>query len=544
MLNQNGIKIIVTAVLIAGLSLTAAISHTIYEGDQAAQRQALKANIQEVRQKFTRFDYSTKLYREAIESSLKQKQEALSGLRELFSSRETVGWKEFKGFVSPIHEQHPEVAGLFWIPRIDRDVLDQFARIAGEESPPGFRMRIDKEDIPSGNTGVWPVYFAFPLEPNRSWLGLDAQTHPIFKVLFEAHEEQEQAWISIAFSAEGKSSPEDFFLSMNLTNERRKLGSKGRDTVLHESGFVAALINIPTLVDTAVEGLDAEPLKIYLYDKEGRRVAATGPLTEAEKQASQTVEELKSSLEGATYIDRGINVAGDVRRWHAFFEPIRPIGRSIPSEHTGGGTSWLVAIAGVFITILMAALAYRVTSEMLKRKAAEAEQRQLAQRDGLTGLLNRRVLENILEREWTRAFRTGRPLSVLLLDLDHFKSINDKHGHSTGDYILRHMGIILRNAARQSDAACRYGGEEFCLILPETDLRAAYTVAERIRDEVASQTISIAPNESEPAIRVTCSVGIATANTSDSSGEDMLHRADNALYSAKKRGRNRVVAAE
>ncbi|MFO7729774.1 MAG: sensor domain-containing diguanylate cyclase [Spirochaetia bacterium] len=544
MTKQGKRTIIVSSVFIIGMVLTISISYTIYMRDQTAQREALKAYVQSLRQEFTRFEYSTKLYHEKIESRLQQKREALSGLRELFSGQETVGWKEFEGFVSPIHEQHPEVQGVFWIPRIGREALNKFVQMATEESPPEYQLRIDNEDIPSESADVWPIYFASPVESNRSWLGQNAETHPIFESVFKDYVERKQPWVSIAFSAKGDSTPEDIFLAMNLTAEERRISSDREDAKLYESGVVAVLIHIPRLVETAVEELDTEPLKLYLYDNDGRRIAAHGPLSDEELEDSRNVEQLEESLAGATYLDSDIKVAEGNRSWKMFFVPVKPMGMTLPSEYAGGGDSWLISIIGVLVTILITALAYRITGEILRHKASEEKQRRLAQRDGLTELLNRRALADILEREWSRFYRTGRPLSVLVLDLDHFKAVNDTHGHAAGDDVLRGMGTILHNAARQSDAACRYGGEEFCLILPETDSPASYAVADRIRAELASQTFYISQTALETGVHITCSVGVATTTTSDRSGEDVLHRADVALYSAKSQGRNRVVVAE
>lgn len=543
MTNQGKLTTIVSGVIIVGMVLTAIIWYNMYARDQATQRESLRADYQELRKNFARFQYSTKLYQETIENHLQQIHEALSGVRELFSMQKTVTWDEFKGFASPIHEQSPEVHGVFWIPQIDHEELHKFIQVAAEESPPGVRLRIDTGDTFFG-TDMWPIYFVFPVESNRSWFGLNAKTHPILAGMCEGYVDRRQPWTSIAFSVEGDSRPEDFFLAIHLTREERKLAKDSEHTVLHESGFVAALINIPTLVDAAVDDLDAEPLKIYLYDREGRRIATHGPLTEQEQKASQSKEQLKETLKGTTYIEREINLAGEERYWHAICETVQPIGRSTPNESAGGNYSWLVAIFGLLITILMAVLGYRIMNEMLRRKAAEEEQRQLAEHDDLTKLLNRNVLANILEREWIRSCQAGQPFSVIVLDLDHFKSINDTYGHKAGDDVLRHMGTILCNSARQTDAVCRYGGEEFCLILPKTDSHAAYIVADRIRDKLASQAFSMSQNAPEAEIHITCSVGIATASASDSSGEEVLQRADAALFSAKKYGRNQVVAEE
>jgi len=155
--------------------------------------------------------------------------------------------------------------------------------------------------------------------------------------------------------------------------------------------------------------------------------------------------------------------------------------------------------------------------------------------DFLTGLRNRRYLEIILERELFRLWRYGRPLSLILLDLDGFKAVNDTHGHEVGDRVLRTLARCLEDHLRQSDRAVRLGGEEFAVVLPETELPQAIRLAERLRREVA--LLKVPPVES-----LSASFGVAQAVPADSP-LSLLKRADEALYRAKRRGKNRVEAA-
>jgi len=165
---------------------------------------------------------------------------------------------------------------------------------------------------------------------------------------------------------------------------------------------------------------------------------------------------------------------------------------------------------------------------------------ELAITDSLTGLYNRRYMESHLTTLVEQAATRGKPLTALVLDIDYFKAINDTHGHDAGDDVLREFATRIRKAIRGIDLACRFGGEEFVIIMPETDMAVATVVAERLRRRIASERFSIQQGAS--AIEVTISVGIATLDTADDTAASILKRADQALYRAKRDGRNRVVA--
>jgi diguanylate cyclase (GGDEF)-like protein len=163
----------------------------------------------------------------------------------------------------------------------------------------------------------------------------------------------------------------------------------------------------------------------------------------------------------------------------------------------------------------------------------------LATTDGLTALSNRRHFEELARAEWARFQRYGRPLSLLLLDIDNFKSINDRFGHDAGDLVLKAVAFICKTTKRQIDVAARIGGEEFVLLLPETDEADAEIAAERLRKAIQIHTRTL-PGEN---LEVTISIGVAGASQAMSGFEVLLKRADEALYEAKRTGRNRVVRA-
>lgn len=164
------------------------------------------------------------------------------------------------------------------------------------------------------------------------------------------------------------------------------------------------------------------------------------------------------------------------------------------------------------------------------------------ERDPLTGAFNRRSMENKLEIEFDRCSRTGAPLSVVMLDIDFFKKVNDTLGHVSGDLAIKHVAEVARNQLRAYDALYRYGGEEFLICLPDTNSIDAFSMAERVRKEVERSTI-----ENLPDLRLTISLGIATsAGNSDCKHDwkQLVEDADKALYQSKQQGRNRVSEFE
>lgn len=161
--------------------------------------------------------------------------------------------------------------------------------------------------------------------------------------------------------------------------------------------------------------------------------------------------------------------------------------------------------------------------------------------DALTGLHNRRYMESHLATLAEQNVARGKPLAVMILDIDFFKAVNDTYGHDAGDDVLREFATRIRRSIRGIDLACRYGGEEFVIVMPETDLNVAGKVAERVRRAIAAEPFTI--EKGARRIEVTISIGLATLERKDEPVADVLKRADVALYRAKHDGRNRVVAA-
>lgn len=173
-------------------------------------------------------------------------------------------------------------------------------------------------------------------------------------------------------------------------------------------------------------------------------------------------------------------------------------------------------------------------------KAILAQAHELANTDVLTFLPNRRKIVSSLQEEVIRSERYGMPLSISILDLDHFKKVNDTYGHTAGDEVLRNVAARLRTHIRHPDTIGRYGGEEFLIVLPNSELQAAAEQASRLCQQVRKLRIDV----NDRVLSVTISIGIAQFRIGQEDWEEFLHRADEALYKAKDQGRDRWAVAE
>ena len=180
---------------------------------------------------------------------------------------------------------------------------------------------------------------------------------------------------------------------------------------------------------------------------------------------------------------------------------------------------------------------YIMVHDVTDVAAYEEELLRINNMDGLTGIFNRLYLEQRLIEEFDRHKRYVRPFSMLMIDIDHFKDINDNYGHLCGDYILKSLSALIKNRLRTVDVFARYGGEEFCVLLPESDLTAGITLAEQLRKMIDTNLFQFNGIE----IHITISLGISEISQEINTSESLVKTADDALYEAKRSGRNRVM---
>jgi diguanylate cyclase (GGDEF)-like protein len=185
-------------------------------------------------------------------------------------------------------------------------------------------------------------------------------------------------------------------------------------------------------------------------------------------------------------------------------------------------------------------MVYDVTDIATSKRALEKANEQLeklSMTDRLTGLLNRGTWENLIDAEYERNRRYGHPTCLVMFDIDHFKAVNDTHGHLAGDEVIKYTADVVKKSLRQSDLPGRYGGEEFGIILPETDAEGARTICERIRETIENSTVKTTAAD----IQYTVSIGVAPLTDVPENYMQWLQQADEALYAGKEGGRNRVV---
>jgi diguanylate cyclase (GGDEF)-like protein len=226
------------------------------------------------------------------------------------------------------------------------------------------------------------------------------------------------------------------------------------------------------------------------------------------------------AIGAAAFLSRGLSAIMSAEPLEAFTSP----------------STWQSAL---FVAAATAAIVSTFGFLLLHKERSDGEAVRMATIDPLTGAYNRRTFHDIAERELARARRTGQPLSIIVVDIDHFRPVNESHGNRAGDEVLRKVADLIRGALRKEDMLVRYGGEEFLVMLPEVPGPGAVVVAGRIRKAIEAETITV----EGATLRLTVSVGVsARLDEGPESIENLLARADEALALAKQRGRNRVVA--
>jgi diguanylate cyclase (GGDEF)-like protein/PAS domain S-box-containing protein len=303
--------------------------------------------------------------------------------------------------------------------------------------------------------------------------------------------------------------------------ENEKINRALRESEEKFRGLVSqSLVGIVIIEDGRFSYSNAKFDEIFGYN--GDEVRGLGPLDIAtEHDRPRVAENIRKRL------------SGEVEQVVYVFHGLRKNGAQIDVEiHSS-----TMEIGGKLALISLVMDVTERTRAEREVQALQERLREQSMRDALTGLYNRRYLEETLGRELILAGRHGYPVSLIMGDLDHFKSVNDRFGHLGGDEVLRTFGDLMKRHARGSDIYCRYGGEEFLLVLPQMPADTAAERAEQLRIAMAAVPVPFGNS----AIAVTASFGVATFPREGQTGDELIAAADSALYAAKAAGRNRVI---
>lgn len=304
--------------------------------------------------------------------------------------------------------------------------------------------------------------------------------------------------------------------------ENEKINRALRESEAKFRGLVnQSLVGIAIIESDLLSYANAKFAQMFGYGADeivGLHPLALVPPVDHPKLATLTRQQLQGLTESTDALIRGVRKDGQVI--------------DIELRATAMDIKGRRALIGLVIDVTERLQAERAVL------ALQEELREQSTHDALTGLFNRRYLEETLQRELIAAQRHGHPISVILGDLDHFKRVNDEHGHLAGDEVLRVFGALMKNLARGSDVYCRYGGEEFLLVSPHMTQASAVGRAEQLRIALAEQLVAYGGQ----LIRVTASFGVATYPDDGRTGDQLIATADQALYAAKAAGRNRVMA--
>lgn len=458
--------------------------------------------------------------------------EVVESLRSFFECSEHVTLAEFSHFTSMLLKRHPSILALEWAPLVRDEEREAFVAAARAEFPQ-YALR-DKNDhevlVPSPQSPYYyPVLYVEPqTQPNLGVLGLNVLSGPRRRENLERSSTKGSLVVSQPLQLlQTPGTERDGILSSV------PLLGNGTDTL--PRGFIIGVFLLRDIVKSALAGSSPSiKTDILIFD-------------ETEGKPSEIFRLGQSAIKSETVFATSLKELIGDRTWR--FEA-----RALASAyaHLRTPNPWVALLSGLSMTGLLAYL-YVVLGtrshfaeeqvDLKTRELQELNQRldAMARTDGLTGLLNRRALNEGLDSEIDRARRSGKPLSVMMADLDHFKLVNDRFGHAAGDQVLKGFARIMKGRLRSTDVVGRYGGEEFCILLPETAAQEAMKIAEVLRRDLESTPIDIGGGNAP--LKVTCSLGVAETSGQPARGRELLLMADKALYAAKDGGRNRVMLA-
>ncbi len=464
----------------------------------------------------------------AINLAMERGLESVENSGALFDSGNAISSAQFRAFGERALARNTALKAVAWTPLVTRGTRRAF-EAAARKDVPGYLIReLDARFklVPATERDEYfPILYSVDRDgPGQSPFGMDRLS------VANSRGGLELSRISGKATSSGR-------IRITTGQFRGEMGvSLGRpvyrsgvplDTAEQRSrnllGFTVSIVVVRDLIDNVLKRVASESIRVALYDEsapEGERFLAVWPDTAQEDPALTEKEE--------PVLQRRENFKVGDRDWAAVMVPRPGSFDTAASWH-----AWAVAGTGFLFALLLA-----VYVESSRRHARNVHQQAIT--DPLTGLHNRRYLWEWLKREFLRANRKGSTIGAIMLDIDHFKRVNDTFGHEAGDLVLRELGSLLKRSVRGTDLACRYGGEEFALVLPEISVENVQRRAEVIRVAVKNLRLEYRGKPLGP-IAVSLGVGVYPFHAEDV--DSLFRKADAALYEAKRAGRDRVIVA-
>ena len=483
-----------------------------------------------------------------VQSRIRAYGDVLYALRGLFDSSDEVTRDEFHRFAQALSlgERYPGVTNISFASRVPHAKKREFERAVRSETSPLIKGLPEFAIKPPGERLEYMVLnYIEPLGKNLPAWGLDLNADPLRRSVIEhARDTGQMASRSgVTLIRDSNASVTSTLLRLATYRGGGVPGSVEERQRLYW-GIVGSTVRIGEMIDATLskETLSGVQLQIYEVGNAPGDGAAGGTLlfdSAATGAAASAVAPAEFSGYAATH---RLTVADG--EWRLRIVPFKdPIELLDKVEIAAILTALLAISALLFWLMTSVAVSESRGAELAKRNREAAllreKLREQAMHDQLTGLYNRHYVEEWFGLELRRAQRHGRPIAAIMLDVDHFKGFNDTFGHQAGDLVLRELAGVLRRFARKSDIACRYGGEEFLVLLPECPFDVALRKAEQLREEAAKLKLE---DNNRALGSVTVSIGVAAFPDHAQEAEALLRCADEALYRAKEAGRDRVVA--
>ena len=465
----------------------------------------------------------------AINLAMERGLESVENSGALFDPGNEITSAQFQAFGERALARNSALKAVAWTPLVPANMRRAF-EAAAQKDQPGYRIKELNAQFKLVLAGerdeYFPILYSVDRDgPGQSPFGMDRLS------VANSREGLERSRTSGATTSSGRiritTGQFQGEMGVGLSRPVYRRGAR-LDTAEQRSrnllGFTISIVVIRDLIDNVLKRIGSEGIRVALYDKSAReseRFLAVWPDV-AQKDPALDEKQAPALQRRAEF------TVGD-RNWVAVMTP--EAGRF----STGASwRAWTVAGTGLLFTLLLA-----VYVESARRHARSIHEQAIT--DSLTGLHNRRYLWELLKREFARARRNRTTIAAVMIDIDHFKRINDNFGHEAGDLVIAELGALFKRSVRGSDVACRYGGEEFALVLPEISIENARRKAETLRQGVKSLVLE---HRGTPLGPLTISLGVAVFPIHAEDAESLFRRADQALYEAKNAGRDRVVVAQ